>query len=415
MNPDLIIQRIFAGLAPDHLRELSQAADLRNYAPGVVLCHEGELEHTFYIIVDGQVKVTRRMDSGEDRQLANLGSGSFFGEMALIENKPRSGTCTTVEPTSVLEISEELFDSLLERSPSVALAMVRRISANLRASDQAAIADLSQKNVELAKAYAELKAAQAEIVAKERLERELEIAGEVQRSLLPETFPSVPGYSFAGGNVPARVVGGDLYDVIRLDDEHVGLLMADVSDKGVHAALFMAVTRALFISHARRSLSPREVSLNVHRALLEVSPASDMFVTVFYGVLHGPTGRLRFVRAGQDRPLLYHDSAAMPPDEIDATGRFLGMLTELDLEEREVDLHAGDTLVMFSDGVVDAVDVDGQPYGHARLVNLLQATHRYTADRLCAAIFEDVFAFRGEAPAFDDMTVLIAKAVDGLA
>jgi phosphoserine phosphatase RsbU/P len=409
MKPEQIIQLAFSDLKPEHLRELTSAAVQNTYPPDMVLCHEGELEHTFYVVMEGKVKVTRRMEDGRDRLLATLGGGSFFGEMALIENKPRSGSVTTVETTTVLEFPEELFDSLLERSPSLGLAMVKKVSANLRASDQAAIADLSRKNAELAQAYADLQAAQAELVAKERLERELEIAGEVQRSLLPSEFPVVPGYSFAGRNVPARTVGGDLYDVLPLDAEHVGLLMADVSDKGVHASLFMAVTRALFVALAKRSLSARDVTLNVHKALLEVSPSSEMFVTVFYGVLHGPTGRLTYVRAGQDRPLLFRATGGAP-QHIDAAGRFLGMLEELELEERTTQLLPGDTLVMYSDGVPDAINPASEPYGLERLVAFLEKHCYEPPDLLCKSVFRDVFDFRGDAPAFDDITVLIAKA-----
>src|SRR3989338_8069524 len=214
-------------------------------------------------------------------------------DIALIDHKPRTATITTTGPATVLEISEHDFEQLLAQSPNMALAMIRRFVTSFRASGQQTNADLTRKNEELRQAYDELKAAQAEIVAKEKLERELEIAGEVQRSLLPSRFPKVKGYSFAGRNVPARHVGGDLYDVIKIDDSHVGLLMADVSDKGVHAALIMAVTRTLFLSHARHSLSPNEVALAVHNGILEVSSNDDMFVTVFYGVLHLASGRLR--------------------------------------------------------------------------------------------------------------------------
>ncbi|MBI3362601.1 MAG: SpoIIE family protein phosphatase [Chloroflexi bacterium] len=402
------LQSVFSGLSLDAVHTLSEAAKESTYPPGTVLCHEGALEYVFYIVVDGQVKITRRMDDGEERLLAISERGSFFGEMALIDNKPRAATITTLKDTTVLEISEDIFADLLKRNPSVALAMVRKISANLRTSDQAAIADLSKKNVELAKAYADLKAAQAEIIKKERLERELEIAGELQRTLLPVEFPQLPGYSFAARNVPARSVGGDLYDVIRLDDDHVGLLMADVSDKGVHAALFMAVTRTLFLSHARFSLSPLDVVLRVHQGLLEVSATGEMFVTVFYGVLHGPSGRLTFVRCGQDRPLLIHPEGGKL-DELDAPGRFLGMLAEIHLEEREVTMRPGDTLIMYSDGVPDAVNRDDRNYGTERLHSLIRERRGQTAADLCGAIFDDVFKFRGDAPAFDDITVLIAK------
>ena len=309
----------------------------------------------------------------------------------------------------MLEISEDTLHNLLKKNPSAALSMMQAITANFRSSSEASIADLTRKNIELTKAYADLKAAQAELVAKEKLEHELEIAAELQQDLLPKVFPKVQGWTFAARNVPARTIGGDLYDVMRVDDEHVGLLMADVSDKSIHAALFMAVTRSLFLPESRRSLSPQQVALAVHHWLLEVSTNSNMFVTAFYGVLTPATGRLRYVRAGQDKPLLFRRGET-GYTEIDANGRFLGMLDELTLEEREIMLSPGDTLVMFSDGVPDAVNDDNEPYGLERLIPLLDKHRDDPAQQICDAIFNDVFAYRGSAPAFDDITVLIARA-----
>jgi serine phosphatase RsbU (regulator of sigma subunit) len=408
-----IIQYAFKGVTDEEVEAMCRVAELRTYPAGYVLCREGAIEHIFYIVVEGQVAITKLLGADEQRVLALRGAGEFFGEMALVEHQPRSATITTLVETSVLEISEEAFNDFLEHSPSVALSLIRRLTANTRATNEATIADLTRKNVELAKAYEELKAAQAELVKKERLEREMEIAGEVQRSLLPETFPSVTGYRFAARNVPARHVGGDLYDVIKVDGEHVGLLMADVSDKSVHAALFMAVTRTLFLAHARQSTSPSEVALMVHDGILEVSTNEDMFVTVFYGVLHTPTGQLRYIRAGQDKPLLFRGDTGLP-QLLDAEGRFLGMLPGLTLEERSVDLRFGDMLVAYSDGVPDAVNEQDEAYGTARLINLVAQNRSATAADVCAAIFGDVFAFRGSAPAFDDITVLVAKCEDNL-
>ena len=406
-----VIRQAFGDISAEELAALSQVANVAAYPPGHVLCHEGELEHVFYIVAAGQVAITQSLGRDGERLLALRRPGEFFGEMALIENKPRTATARTLDAATVLEITEEVFNQFLRASPNMALGMIRHITANLRRADQATIAELSQKNIELAKAYDELKEAQAEIVAAERMERELEIAGEVQRSLLPAEFPPAPGYAFAGRNVPARHVGGDLYDVIAIDQDHVGLLMADVSDKSVHAALIMAVTRTLFLAHARRSLSPGEVALAVHNGILEVSSNDDMFVTVFYGVLHLPTGELAYVRAGQDKPLLYR-AAGGPPELVDADGRFLGMLPGLKLEERTLTLQPGDLLVAYSDGVPDAIDAQTISYGTDRLHTLLESHRNDPVGVVCTAIFDDVFAFRGDAPAFDDITVLVAKRVE---
>ncbi|MFQ5409818.1 MAG: PP2C family protein-serine/threonine phosphatase [Anaerolineales bacterium] len=402
------LRAAFPGLGEVELSALLEDVEIHTYPPDTILTYEGRVEHTFYIVLDGRALITARMPDGGDRLLAERVAGQFFGEMALIENKPRTATVKTATETTVIEISEQLFDEMLEDNASVAFAVLRELTANLRSSDQAAIADLSRKNLELEQAYRDLKEAQDELVAKERLERELEIAGEVQRSLLPDTFPDVEGWSFAGKNVPARVVGGDLFDVMQLDDEHVGLLLADVSDKSVHAALFMGVTRALFHSESKRRLSPAETTLAVHEAIFQVSTNQEMFVTAFYGVLHAPSGRLCYVRAGQDLPLLV-PAAGGDPVELDAAGRFIGMIEELELEEREIEVGAGDLLVVYSDGVPDAVDAEELPYGTERLRNLVCDRRSQTAAEVCTAVFDDVMKYRGSAAAADDITLLIVK------
>lgn len=408
--PDLgsILRQAFPGVSEADIAALSSAAVVQTYPGEHVLCREGQVEHVFYIVADGQVEISQQLGTGEKRVLTRRSAGEFFGEMALIEKKPRTATAMTLGPGTLLEISENEFQSLLAASPRLAMAMIQQFVANVRASGQATIADLTEKNAALRKAYDELAAAQEALVQREKLEHELEIAGEVQRSLLPASFPAAAGFGFAGHNVPARHVGGDLYDVIAVDDEHLGLLMADVSDKSVHAALIMAVTRTLFLAHARRSLVPGDVALAVHHGLLEVSTTDDMFVTVFYGVLHVPTRRLRYVRAGQDRPLLFRAGGG-PPLELDADGRFLGMWPSLELEERSVELAPGDLLVAYSDGVVDAMNGDNVFYGRDRLVSLLGGIRQAPAQQVCSAIFDDVFAFRGAAPASDDITVLVTR------
>ncbi len=411
-NPADTIRQAFKDISDAELEALCSVAQTRTYPAGQVLVREGEVEHVFYIVATGEVAITHKLGPSQERLIAVRKQGEYFGEMALIENKPRSASATTLTETGVLEITEEVFNDFLAKSPGMALSMIRHITANLRTADQAAIKELSVKNAELAQAYDELKEAQNDIVAKERMERELEIAGEVQRNLLPAQVPTTPGYRYAASNSPARHVGGDFYDVLKVDNEHVGLLLADVSDKGVHAALIMAVTRTLFVAHARRSVSPAEVCLAVHNGLLEVAENDDMFVTVFYGVLNLASGSLTYVRAGQDKPLIFRAQGGAP-ERLDAEGRFLGMLPGLTLEERRVTVARGDLLVAYSDGVPDAVNMAGDSYGPERLTDLLEAHRRETADKVCAAILEDVFAFRGPAPAFDDITVLVMRAEAG--
>ena len=395
------------------LASLRAIAAPRTYAPDTQLTHQGETEHTFYVIEDGRVAVSRRLEDDTEQLLNVLGPRHIFGEMALLDDSPRLATITTLTETRVLELTAEQFKQLLRQDPDLALHITRRILSNLRTIDQLAIHDLRTKNALLQEAYHSLKAAQAELVEKERLEREMELAAEMQRSLLPAVLPRYDDYFFAAYLAPARQVGGDLFGVQPLDDEHVALLIADVADKGMYAALLMAVTRTLFMQEAQRSLSPAEVTLAVHRGLMTVGGGEDgysmdAFVTAFYGVLHRPSGCLTYVRAAQDRPLLLRPDQTLV--SLPGDGRFLGMLPDLELHEEVVTLQPGDSLLLYSDGVTDAHNEADEGYGLERLKRVFQSVAGHgteTLDRLA----RDVNAWRGNAAAFDDVTMLLVEAV----
>ena len=402
----------FPGLRANTAQSLIEHARLRDCPPQTVLCHEGEVESEFFIVVAGEVDITARMADGARRHLARLGPGRFFGEMALIEDKPRTATVQAVGNVTVLEVSKNRFTSLLKRSPTIAYAILRTVTANLRATDRAAIEDLSRKNAELARAIEDLKAAQAALVVRERMARDLEIAREVQQSLLPSGYPVVEGWGFHGHNDPARFVGGDYLNAVVLDDGRLALLLADVADKSVHAALYMAVLRTLFVVEANRGLPPRETVLAVHEGFYATAHL-DSFATAFYGVLNLSTGELQYVRAGQEPPLLLRD-AGRRIEKLEADGRFLGMFPGLRLEQRSTVLEPDDALIVYSDGVIDALDANGDSYGMERFVATAKCLAGGTAREICEGVFEDLFGFRRETEATDDITLLVATRKAGV-
>lgn len=151
-----IFRQVFPGLPEKDVHKLADVAELETYPAGVILCHEGRVEDHFYVITSGQVEISKRFDDETERTLHRLGPGEFFGEIALVQKTSRSASVRTVELTSVLKIDHETFNIVLERSPLMALQIVRQVSARLRDADQKAIADLRRKNVELARAYAAL-------------------------------------------------------------------------------------------------------------------------------------------------------------------------------------------------------------------------------------------------------------------
>jgi sigma-B regulation protein RsbU (phosphoserine phosphatase) len=402
----LVLKNLFKHLSPEDFETLRKVAVTRQYPASTVLCRQGAVERVFYVLRQGTVKITQRLSDTEEHVVAVRHPGEFFGEMALIDNSPRSATVTAITAVDVLEIDDDTFHQMLHDSPELALLLLHNALAVLRHSMQQQIGELQQKNEELRRAYTDLQAAEAELIRNERTQRDLELAAQVQRGLLPKEFPRVAGLSFAARAQPAREIGGDFYDAFQLDDQHVGLLIADVSDKSIHAAIFMAIARALFHTEVRRTLSPREVVRAVHQLLLDVSSEDNQFVTAFYGVLHLDTRHLTYVRAGHDWPLLLHRDGTL--ERLPGAGRFIGMLDDLEVEERSIDLRSGDRLIMYSDGVIDARNAADERFGSDRLAEVVKTHPAAEAEVIAAAIMNGVLVFQGNAPQFDDITLLVA-------
>ncbi len=204
---------------------------------------------------------------------------------------------------------------------------------------------------------------QVEARTRERFEQELEVARLIQQNFLPKQLPALPGREIAALYRPAREVGGDFYDVIPLSDGQVGFVVGDVTDKGVPAALVMAATRSVLRASAQRLVDPGTVLERVNEHLCPDMPAK-MFVTCLYGVLEPATGRFRFANAGHDLPYVKTAGGSV---ELRARGMPLGLMTGMAYEEKETVLAPGDSMLLHSDGVVEAHDPGGRMFGFPRL------------------------------------------------
>ena len=410
MTTVLTALELALGKLPEaELNSLIEVTSTVTYPSGSIVCYEGEREYIFYIIQEGEVAFTKKM--GDSEQFLGLKTrGEFFGELGVLDRAPRAATVHAISDCTLIEIHEDTLDDILTRYPSVARAIMRGITRSVRDTDRITIAELQLKNSELARTLENLKAAQAELLRRERLKRDLEIAAEVHRNILPISFPEVPGFEFAALARPAREIGGDLYDAVDMGQNQLGIVMADASGKSVQAAIYMAVVRALFVSQTNASLSPAETARRVHDLLMKVSTTADMFVTAFYARLDYTLRQMSYVRAGHDRPVFYN-AVANEVRLLDAPGRFLGLLPDLVLEEACLAFEPGDALICYSDGVTDAVSNTGEMYGLDRLKHIVIQNSRCSAQELVTLIVADIDDFRNGAEQPDDLTLLVTKAL----
>jgi len=260
-----------------------------------------------------------------------------------------------------------------------------------------------------------LPALEQEMRMRERIEQELRVARLIQQTLLPKTLPELPGYDLAAYYQPAREVGGDFYDFLELEDGRFGLVVGDVTDKGVPAALVMATTRTMLRAAAQRLFSPGEV-LRLSNDSLVTDIPPNMFITCLYAILEPESGRVVYANAGHDLP--YRRLAGRSggsgggsgsgggAQELRATGMPLGLMPGMRYEEKEIVLEAGESVLFYSDGLVEAHDPAYEMFGFPRLQGLV-GTHRSGGSALIGFLLSELGRFVGEGWEQEDDITLV--------
>jgi serine phosphatase RsbU (regulator of sigma subunit)/anti-sigma regulatory factor (Ser/Thr protein kinase) len=245
---------------------------------------------------------------------------------------------------------------------------------------------------------------EAEIRSRERLEQELAVARLIQQNFLPRALPEAAGWSVAADYRPAREVGGDFYDFIELPDGRLGIVVGDVTDKGVPAALVMAATRSVLRASAQRLIEPGAVLERVNEHLVPDIP-ENMFVTCLYGVLDLVTGRLVFANAGHNLPVVASGGTVT---ELYARGMPLGLMAGMDYEETEAMLAPGAHLLLYSDGVTEAHDADREMFGGGRLSAVMAEAGHRDGTSLLRTLISALAEFAGAAAEQEDDITLVA-------
>lgn len=404
---------LFIALPPDEIRYLARTLRPLEAPPETLLFREAERGDRFYIVLDGQIEIIKALGTPDERLIGVRGPGEYVGEMSLFTRDGlRTASARTRTSAQLFEMTRADFDALLHRQPTLAYEMVRVLSVRLSEAHTKTVQDMHAKNEQLTEAYQSLRAAQAQVIEKEKLQRELQVAYEVQASLIPRATPRLAGWDFAARWQPARDVSGDFYDFIPLpraeaDLPECGIVVADVADKGMPAALLMAVTRSIVRASVTGTRAPADAIGQANRLVCADSP-HGLFVTLFYAQLDPLTGHLLYVNAGHT-PAWLQQAGDEAWIELTRTGQPLGMFRHQVLQQRSIWIEPGDLLFLYTDGVLDATDTHGQAFGAERLRRLLLEHRQAAAADIASALEQALTAFRAGQPLFDDITFVIVK------
>jgi hypothetical protein len=241
-----------------------------------------------------------------------------------------------------------------------------------------------------------------------QLDAELAIGRRIQRSLMPRRFPDVPGWEVAAAYEAAREVGGDLYDAFLLRDrpDQLAFVVADVTGKGIPAAILMADARALIHAAADHSDDPAVTLERVNRILI-AERATSLFVTVAHGVIDGRSGVLTLASAGHDPIHVVRAGGGL--ESLDPPGRLIGMVADIAATSVRVAIEPGDAIVAHTDGITEARSPDGAFFGEERFLGILSGHAGRSATEIVDAVLADVAAFRGGAEPYDDLTLLVVR------
>lgn len=243
----------------------------------------------------------------------------------------------------------------------------------------------------------------------ESIKNDLAIAGEIQQTILPRSFPPFPELTevvdIYASMTPAKDVGGDFYDFFQIDDERIGLVIADVSGKGVPASLFMAVSRTLLRATALRGVSSAECLTYANKLLCKES-LDSMFVTVFYGIYHYKTGMMDYTNAGHNPPYLLRGGRTVECLPV-ASNFVVGVFDDIEFESNTLTFGIGDTLLLYTDGVTEAFNDKREQFSESNLQDILASMHESSsAKEVVTSVLQSVKTFSGDYPQSDDITLL---------
>ena len=418
----LALHSIFARFDPQALRSVAARCSVVAFPAGERIMRQGEPGAFALVILDGEVDVYVEIPAGLIH-MATLGHDRIVGELGGFTDAPRTATVVARSDISALRVDRDNLMSLAAEFPSIGIEIIGELGQRLHSTNQslayltyaanalardeydaAMLVELTNQSGALAsfaRAFADMA---AEIRAKQSRREEMQAAAAIQQSILPGPLPcegAALHVDLHADMRPAREIGGDFFDYFLIDGDRLAFTVADVSGKGIPAALFMAVSRTVMRNTGVIDMAARMADAN---RLLSAENAACMFVTMFHGVLDLRTGLVRYCNAGHNPPYLLRADGRR--ETLAATGIPFGIDPDRSYRIAETVLAPGDGLLLFSDGITEAFSPAGEIFGEARLERVLDAARGRGAAQLVAEVIGATDGFAAGAEQSDDITCL---------
>lgn len=390
--------QFLASVRDEVLAALADELTMHDVPGGETVVTKGDHGSAMYFIASGKARV----HDGKV-ELATLHAGELFGEMAVLDSDVRSASVTADEDSIFLGLERDVLWRVVSRSPQA----LKSIIAFVMQRERSIVEDVTNRT--------------AQVMA---FEKELEIGRRIQADFLPEHIPEAEGWEIATHFEAAREVAGDFFDVFELEPEgKLAIVIGDVCDKGVGAALFMTLFRSLIRATCQYSFVSREADADesapdsmdevlqksietTNRYIATTHSKSSMFASVFFGVLDPASGELSYINGGHESPVIFRADGSY--DVLEVTGGVLGLFPWANFTRATARINPGDTIFTYTDGVNEAKNEQGEQFTEERIFDMNGAGWD-DADGLLGLILERILAFRGEAAQSDDITMLALR------
>ncbi|HEY5995145.1 MAG TPA: SpoIIE family protein phosphatase [Gallionellaceae bacterium] len=389
-RPDMSWMPLFRGTDVDAVLKILNQCDVLILPPGTPLLKPGAANEAVFILLDGSLSACLDSDLNPEAAIP-IAPGECIGEMSAIDGKPVTALVVATDEARVLKVPPELFFNRLLTIPGVARNLLIALTERMRRTNET------------------MMEAQRKQLALHHLHQELDVARQLQASMLPlrnPMFPERDDLEIAALMQPASEVGGDLFDAFFVDDSHLFICIGDVSGHGIPAALFMARSIGLMRIAAMSTMRPDEVIGKINEQLCTGND-TNLFITLFCGFLNVKTGRLVYSNGGHCAPILIsgNKASAIPIPK----GALVGALPGLTHSSLEMVLAPEDTLVCYTDGVTEAQPVSGEEFSEERLIELLRRVGNQSTEYIVESVRQAVTEFTGSNTLDDDYTLLVIR------